>query len=132
MKEKPRATGIEKSEKVRRTVEIDGRAIGDGHPTFVVAEIGINHNGDVELAERLIDVAVEAGCDAVKFQKRTVDAVYTSEELARPRENPFGPTNGDLKRGLEFGKKEYRKIDAYCKKKGIMWFASPWDEQSVE
>lgn len=116
----------------RKNVEIGERLIGDGHPTFFVAEIGINHNGRVEIAEKLIDVAVKAGCDAVKFQKRTVEVVYTSKELVRPRESPFGQTNGDLKRGLEFGNSEYQKIDAYCKEKGILWFASPWDGPSVD
>jgi N-acetylneuraminate synthase len=75
---------------------------------------------------------VDAGCDAVKFQKRTVDVVYTAEELAKPRENPFGPTNGDLKRGLEFGKAQYQEIDQHCREKGILWFASCWDEASVD
>jgi N-acetylneuraminate synthase len=106
--------------------------VGSGHPCYVVAEIGINHNGDLEIAKRLIDVAVGAGCEAVKFQKRTVNVVYSPAELERPRESPFGTTNGELKRGLEFGKDEYREIDAYCKQKGIVWFASPWDEASVD
>lgn len=106
--------------------------IGQGQPCFVIAEVGINHNGSLDLAKKLIDTAVLAGCDAVKFQKRTVDVVYTAEELAKPRENPFGPTNGDLKRGLEFGKKEYDEIDSYCREKNIPWFASPWDEASVD
>lgn len=108
------------------------KTIGDGEPTFIVAEIGINHNGSLETAKQLIDVAVQAGCDAVKFQKRTIEVVYTPEELARPRESVFGDTNGDLKRGLEFGEKEYAEIDDYCKEKGIIWFASPWDEGSVD
>jgi N-acetylneuraminate synthase len=98
----------------------------------VIAEIGINHNGSVDLAKRLISVAVAAGCDAVKFQKRTVDVVYSPEELARPRESPFGETNGDLKYGLEFGVDEYREIDRYCKAVNIPWFASCWDEASVD
>jgi N-acetylneuraminate synthase len=98
----------------------------------VIAEIGINHNGDLDIARQLIDVAVAAGCDAVKFQKRTVDVVYTAEDLARPRENPFGATNGDLKRGLEFGFEQYAAIDDYCREKGIAWFASCWDEASVD
>ncbi len=115
-----------------RTVKIGDRLVGDGQACFVVAEIGINHNGDVELAKKLIDAAVHAGCDAVKFQKRTVEVVYSAEELAKPRENPFGPTNGDLKRGLEFGQQQYEEIDRYCKAKGIMWFASCWDEASVD
>jgi len=99
---------------------------------YTIAEIGINHNGDLSIARDLINAATEAGCNAVKFQKRTVDVVYTPEELARPRENPFGPTNGDLKRGLEFGKDEYDEIDGLCKKNGINWFASCWDEESVD
>jgi len=113
-------------------IKIGNRKVGPGEPCFVIAEIGINHNGDIELCKKLIDAAVEAGCEAVKFQKRTVDVVYTAEELARPRENPFGTTNGDLKRGLEFGKEQYAQIDAHCKQKGIMWFASCWDEGSVD
>ena len=90
------------------------------------------HNGKIDSALALIDVAVEAGCDAVKFQKRDVNVVYTPEELARPRENPFGPTNGDLKHGLEFGEEQYVVIDRHCRDKGILWFASCWDEASVE
>jgi len=108
------------------------RPVGDGHPALVLAEIGINHNGDMQVAKKLIDVAAFAGCEAVKFQKRTVDVVYTPEELAKPRESPFGETNGDLKRGLEFGQAEYEEIDAYCHSKGIAWTASCWDESSVD
>jgi N-acetylneuraminate synthase len=113
-------------------VKIGGRVVGGRHPCYVIAEIGINHNGDIDIAKKLIDVAVSAGCDAVKFQKRTVDVVYTPEELMRPRENPFGATNGDLKRGLEFGFEQYSVIDVYCREKGIVWFASCWDEASVD
>jgi len=87
----------------------------------VVAEIGINHNGDIDLAKKLINVALGADCDAVKFQKRTIDVVYTPEELAKPRESPFGATNGDLKRGLEFELEEYREIDRYCREVKIDW-----------
>ncbi len=115
-----------------KSIIIGDREVGDQHACFIIAEIGINHNGDIELAKKLIDAAVDAGCDAVKFQKRTVDVVYTAEELAKPRENPFGPTNGDLKRGLEFGKGQYQEIDRHCREKGIMWFASCWDEASVD
>lgn len=115
----------------QKTVKIGKKLVGDGQPCYIVAEIGINHNGSLDIAKQLIDVAVESGCDAVKFQKRTVETVYTPEELARPRESPFGPTNGDLKRGLEFGYKEYREIDRYCEQKRIHWFASCWDEESV-
>lgn len=99
---------------------------------YVVAEIGINHNGSLDLAMQMMKCAKTAGCDAVKFQKRTVEIVYSPEELSRPRENPFGPTNGDLKRGLEFDKAAYDKIDRYAKELNIEWFASPWDEQSVD
>jgi N-acetylneuraminate synthase len=113
-------------------VRVGNQLVGDGQPCFIVAEIGINHNGSVEIAKKLIDAASLAGCDAVKFQKRTLDVVYTPEELAKPRENPFGATNGDLKRGLEFGEKEYKEIDAYCRDKNILWFASCWDEGSVD
>ena len=113
-----------------QSVRIAEREIGPGHPTFVVAEIGINHNGSLDIAKLLIDAAVAAGCDAVKFQKRTVEVVYSAEELARPRESPFGATNGDLKRGLEFGADKYAEIDRYCASKKIMWFASGWDEAS--
>src|SRR5580704_15189479 len=86
-----------------KAVRIGPRLVGDFEPCYVVAEIGINHNGDLDLAKRLISVAVAAGCDAVKFQKRTIDVVYSADELSKPRESPFGTSNGDLKRGLEFG-----------------------------
>ncbi len=98
--------------------------------TFVVAEIGINHNGDIELAKKLIDVAVVAGCDAVKFQKRTVDKVYTKEYLDMPRKSPWGETQRAQKEGLEFGKDEYDEITEYCSEKGIEWYASAWDIDS--
>ena len=114
------------------TIRIGSRLIGDDQPCFIIAEIGINHTGDVDLAKRLISVALAAGCDAVKFQKRTVDVVYTAEELAKPRENPFGLTNGDLKYGLEFEEEEYEEIHAFCKSVKMLWFASPWDEASVD
>jgi N-acetylneuraminate synthase len=113
-------------------VKIGDTWVGDDQPCYVVGEIGINHNGDLGVALRLIEASVEAGANAVKFQKRTVDVVYSAEELARPRENPFGPTNGDLKRGLEFGKDAYRTIDKACKERKIAWFASCWDEASVD
>ncbi|OPY12153.1 MAG: N,N'-diacetyllegionaminic acid synthase [Syntrophus sp. PtaU1.Bin005] len=113
-------------------VKIGNTLVGDGHPCFIVAEIGINHNGDIDIAKRLIDLAKFSGCDAVKFQKRTIEIVYTPEELAKPRESPFGTTNGDLKYGLEFGTEEYEEIDRYCREKRIPWFASCWDERSVD
>ncbi len=114
-----------------RHLKIGNTEVGPGHPCYIIAEIGINHNGSVEQALQLIAAAKEAGCNAVKFQKRTVDVVYSAEELVRPRESPFGHTNGDLKRGLEFGRNEYQTIDAYCKQVGIDWFASCWDAGSV-
>ena len=113
-------------------IKIGKEMVGDGHPCYVIAEIGINHNGEIEVAKKLIDVAVSAKCGAVKFQKRTIDVVYSADELARPRESPFGETNGDLKYGLEFGQEDYEQIDRYCKQVGIDWFASCWDEQSVD
>ena len=114
------------------SVRIGDSLVGDGQPCYVIAEIGINHNGDLAICKKLISLAVASGCNAVKFQKRTVDVVYTADELAKPRENPFGPTNGDLKRGLEFNKAQYGEIDAYCKQVGIPWFASCWDEGAVD
>jgi N-acetylneuraminate synthase len=113
-------------------VEIAGRAVGGDAPCVVIAEIGINHNGDLGLARKLVAASVTAGCDAVKFQKRTVDVVYSADELARPRESPFGATNGDLKRGLEFGGPEFEAIDEYCRMLDSWWFASCWDEGSVD
>jgi len=103
-----------------------------GKDVFIIAEIGINHNGDVEIAKKLIDMAVDCGCNAVKFQKRTIDIVYTKEQLNSYRESPWGTTTREQKEGLEFGKKEYDIIDKYCKEKGIDWFASAWDENSQE
>ncbi len=117
---------------MQKTITIKNKKIGDGFPCFIIAEIGINHNGSLDLAKKMIDIAVTTGCDAVKFQKRTIDVVYTEEELAKERKSVFGNTNGDLKRGLEFGVKEYKEIDNYCKEKGILWFASCWDEASVD
>lgn len=97
---------------------------------FIIAEIGINHNGDLKLAKELIGAAVWAGADAVKFQKRTIDIVYTKEELDKPRESPWGTTNREQKYGLEFGKAEYDEIDQFCREKGIKWSASAWDLDS--
>ena len=113
-------------------VNINGRLVGDGHPCYVVAEIGINHNGDLGLARQLVWAAAAARCDAVKFQKRTVSQVYSREELERPRESPFGDTNGDLKYGLEFTSAEYASIHHACQTAGIDWFASCWDATSVD
>lgn len=97
---------------------------------FVTAEIGINHNGDIKIAKKLIDMASECGCDAVKFQKRTVEKIYSKEVLDSPRDSPWGNTIRDQKLGLEFGKKEYDIIDSYCKDNNIDWYASAWDIDS--
>ena len=99
---------------------------------YVVAEIGINHNGDLETAMKLMREAKACGCDAVKFQKRTVDLVYTKEELANLRDSPFGSTNRDLKEGLEFGKSEYQELAELARDIKIDWYASPWDRASID
>ena len=117
---------------MRREVTIGNKKISDNAPCFVIAEIGINHNGSLDLAKRMIDEAVMAGCDAVKFQKRTVTKVYTPEELDVYRPNYYGSTNRDLKNGLELSFEDYQEIDKYCKSKHIMWFASCWDKDSVD
>ncbi len=97
---------------------------------FFIAEIGVNHNGDINITKDLIKVAKEAGCDAVKFQKRTVDLVYSKEFLDSPRKSPWGTTQRDQKIALEFGLQEYTEIDRYCREVGIEWFASAWDIES--
>ena len=99
---------------------------------FIIGEIGINHNGDMCICKELIDVAADAGCDAVKFQKRDIDQVYTQEMLDSPRESPWGTTQREQKEGLEFCADQYGEIDQYCKVKGIEWFASAWDTNSQE
>ena len=100
--------------------------------TFIISEIGINHNGDIEIAKKLIDMAVRCGSDAVKFQKRDIETVYTKEELLKSRESPWGATQKQQKEGLEFGEKEYDIIDKYCREKKIQWFASAWDKKSLD
>ena len=97
---------------------------------YIVAEIGINHNGDMQICKQLIDVAVSAGCNAVKFQKRDIDQVYTKEFLDSSRESPWGSTQREQKQGLEFSKEQYYEIDVYCKENNIDWFASAWDLNS--
>jgi N-acetylneuraminate synthase len=97
---------------------------------FIIAEIGINHNGSLDIAKKLIDMANDTGCDAVKFQKRTIDIVYSKDVLDTPRESPWGTTTREQKMGLEFGLKDYQEIDKYCKEKNIEWFASAWDVES--
>jgi len=97
---------------------------------FIAAEIGINHNGDIKIAKKLIDLAVSSGCDAVKFQKRTVNKVYSKEVLDGPRESPWGTTQREQKEGLEFSIADYKIIDKYCKQKKIQWYLSCWDIDS--
>ena len=99
---------------------------------YIIAEIGLNHNGSVKIAKELIDVAVDCKVDAVKFQKRTIDLVYTKEALEAKRDSPWGKTQFDQKNGLEFSEKEYDIIDQYCKEIKIGWFASAWDLNSLK
>jgi len=98
---------------------------------FTIAEIGINHNGDMEITKKLIDNAIEAGFNSVKFQKRTINLVYSEDELSKNRESPWGTTQRQQKEGLEFNEKDYDEIDKYCKQKNIIWFASAWDQESL-
>jgi len=113
-------------------VKINERYVGSFEPVYIVAEIGINHNGDLNIAKQLIDLAAEYGCDAVKFQKRTISTVYRSGELDQYRESVFGTSNRQLKEGLEFGEEEYAEIAAHARGLAIDWFASCWDERSVD
>ena len=116
-----------------REVVIGGTPVGDGHPTYVVAEIGINHNGQVDIAKALIDAAVHAGVNAVKFQKRTPELCVPPDQQGRMRETPWGYiTYLEYRHKVEFGKQEYREIDAYCRQRGVTWFASVWDKPSVD
>ncbi|HET9135946.1 MAG TPA: N-acetylneuraminate synthase family protein [Candidatus Kapabacteria bacterium] len=115
------------------TVNIGNTVVGDGQKTYIIAEIGINHNGSLELAKLLIDGAVRAGCNAVKFQKRTPEICVPRDQWNIERDTPWGRmTYIDYRHYVEFGHKEYAEIDRYCKAKGIQWFASCWDEPSVD
>ena len=120
---KPRAGSLAQGIEVRGPFQIPDHV-------FVIAEIGINHNGDLDLAKQLIDVAKRADCDAVKFQKRSIDKVYPKEVLDSPRQSPWGTTTRQQKEGLEFDKKEFDEIDRYCREIGIQWSASAWDIDS--
>lgn len=116
-----------------RPVKIGDRLVGPGQPVFIIAEIGINHNGDIEIAKKLIDVAHAAGCDAVKFQKRNPEKCVPPEQRDIPRETPWGTLSYlEYRRRLEFGEAEFRQIDEYCRSRGIMWLASCWDQDSLE
>jgi sialic acid synthase SpsE len=115
------------------SIQIGKHTIGEGHPVYVIGEIGLNHNGSVEIAKQLIDVAADAGCQAVKFQKRTPDIATPDHMKATLRETPWGTmTYLDYRYRVEFEKEEYAEIAAYCDEKGLDWFASPWDEPSVD
>ena len=114
------------------TVRIGSRLVGLNQPVFIIAEIGINHNGEVEVAKKLIDVAKDAGCDAVKFQKRTPRICVPPEQAGVMRETPWGTmTYLEYKERTEFGEIQYKEIDSYCRSRGIIWFASPWDVPSA-
>lgn len=118
---------------MRREIKLGKRMIGDGHPAYVIAEIGINHNGDLEIAKQMIDAAVHAGADAVKFQKRTPEVCTPPEQQKQMRETPWGYiTYLDYRYKVEFNEEQYRAIDSHCKEKGISWMVSVWDEPSVD
>jgi N-acetylneuraminate synthase len=120
-------------EKNPKPVAIGNKLVGHNQPAFIVAEIGINHNGSIETCKKLIDLAAEMGCDAVKFQKRTPDVCVPEKQKHVMRETPWGTmTYLEYRKKIEFGKKEYEEIDEYCKQKGIIWYASPWDVHSVD
>ena len=117
----------------KREIIVGDKIIGDGHPTFVIAEIGINHNGSIEIAKKMIAGAKSAGCDAVKFQKRTPEICVPKDQWNVERDTPWGRmTYIDYRNKVEFGKDEYAEIDKYCKELGIIWFVSCWDEESVD
>lgn len=117
----------------RREIKVGARLIGDGYPVFVVGEIGINHNGDVEIAKKIIAGAKHAGCDAVKFQKRTPEICTPKDQWHIERDTPWGRmTYIDYRHKVEFGEDEYSVIDKYCKDMGMLWFASCWDEEAVD
>jgi N-acetylneuraminate synthase len=116
-----------------REIKLGNRLVGDGHPAYIIAEIGINHNGDLEIAKQMIDAAVHAGVDAVKFQKRTPEVCTPPEQQKQMRETPWGYiTYLDYRYKVEFNEEQYREIDRYCKEKGIPWMVSVWDEPSVD
>lgn len=117
----------------KREINLGNRFIGDGHPVFVIGEIGINHNGNVEIAKKIIAGAKHAGCDAVKFQKRTPEICTPKDQWNIERDTPWGRmTYIDYRYKVEFGEKDYNEIDRFCKEIGIIWFASCWDEPSVD
>lgn len=118
---------------MRRTVKLGNNIVGDGQPSYIIAEIGINHNGDLEIAKKLIAAAAEAGCNAVKFQKRTPELCVPPEQRVQMRQTPWGYISYmEYRERMEFGLAEYREIDAYCREVGISWFASCWDKPSID
>jgi N-acetylneuraminate synthase len=116
-----------------REIKFGNRKIGDGHPAYIIAEVGINHNGDLEIAKKIIDAAVHAGADAVKFQKRTPEVATPADQQKQMRETPWGYiTYLDYRHKVEFNESQYREIDRYCREKKIDWMVSVWDEPSVD
>ena len=116
-----------------KNLTLGSRPVGEGHPCFIIAEIGINHNGDLDIAKKLIDVAALSGCDAVKFQKRTPDVCVPEAQKSVERDTPWGRmTYLEYRHRVEFGQEAYREIDAYCRSKGILWSVSCWDESAVD
>jgi Sialic acid synthase len=116
-----------------REIKIGNRRVGDGHPAYIIAEIGINHNGDLDIAKQMIDAAVHAGVDAVKFQKRTPDIATPLDQQTQMRETPWGYiTYLEYRYKVEFNEEQYREIDRYCREKGIAWMVSVWDQPSVD
>jgi len=117
----------------KREIKVGSRMIGEGHPVFVIAEIGVNHNGSLEIAKKIIDGVKSAGCDAVKFQKRTPEICVPKDQWYVERDTPWGRMNYiDYRHKVEFGVDEYAEIDKYCREKDIIWFASCWDENAVD
>src|SRR5512143_2584746 len=129
----PPAILIKRRSSMARAIKLGNRTVGDGEPAYIIAEIGINHNGDLEIAKQMIDAALHAGADAVKFQKRTPEVCTPLEQQKQMRETPWGYISYlDYRYKVEFDEQQYCEIDRYCREKGIAWLASIWDEPSVD